>query len=299
MNETFFKNGFLTSTEAQNICNVAKEAVASEHEKLRNISFYSTEITSIVNPSSSIKSKQGINDINWIAESICKIGKYNALNAWLKEAIKAKDAEIDRIDNLDIEAYPDYVEYEKPEMVHCPSIQMSELEIINNWDTDRLNKYYSLNSKAAAIGAYIHDAGSIATARKDLINKLANPSAVNGSGRETIIYKYTPSVLAAGVESMFMKLLAEHRGLNAQLNKMKAEAKEEANTLNIKKQQEYREKQEEYDRKLSEYYNLVKIQNSKFAEYVISEKEKVSKLKINIPESLMDTYKEVKSLISE
>lgn len=299
MNETFFKNGFLTSTEAQNICNVAKEAVASEHEKLRNISFYSTELTSIVNPSASIKSKQGTNDINWITESLYKIGKYNALNAWLKEAIKAKDAEISRIDNLDIEAYPNYVEYEKPEMVICPSNQISELEIINSWDADRLNKYYSLNAKAAAIGAYIHDAGSIATARKDLVNKLANPSAVNGSGRETIIYKYTPSVLAAGVENMFMKLLAEHRGLNAQLNKMKAEAKEEVNALNIKKQQEYREKQEEYDRKLSEYYNLVKIQNSKFAEYVISEKEKVSKLKINIPESLMDTYKEVKSLISE
>lgn len=28
MNNVFFKNGFLTSTEAQNICNVANEVIA-------------------------------------------------------------------------------------------------------------------------------------------------------------------------------------------------------------------------------------------------------------------------------
>ena len=101
------------------------------------------------------------------------------------------------------------------------------------------------------------------------------------------------------VESMFMNLLAEHRSLNAQLNKMKAEAKEEANAKNLKNKQNYRKAHLEYEQKLSEYYSAVKQQNTKFAEYKISEKEKVSKLKINVPASLMDTYKEVKSLISE
>ena len=64
-------------------------------------------------------------------------------------------------------------------------------------------------------------------------------------------------------------------------------------------QKKYRNEYKEYDKKLSEYYSLVKTQEAKFNEYIISEKERISKLKINVPESLMSTYKEVKSLISE
>lgn len=298
MNETFFKDGFLTSTEAQNICNVAKEAVTSEHEKLLGVSFYSTEVASIVSPTAFIKAKEGNADISWISKSLDKIGRFNALNAWLKEAIKAKEDMLRQIDIMVVAEYPEYIEYEKPEEPdeECPIL---DTEIIKAWDKDKLNKYYSLNSRAAAIGSYIHDRGSIALARKDLINRVSNPSVISGNGRETVVFRYHPSVAVEDVENMFMSLLAEHRNLNAQLNKMKAEAKEEANAKNLENKQNYRKAYTEYEQKLSEYYNAVKQQNTKFDEYKISEREKVSKLKINVPAALMDTYKEVKSLISE
>lgn len=298
MNETFFKDGFLTSTEAQNICNVAKEAVISEHEKLLSVNFYNTEVASIVSPTAFIKAKEGNSDISWISNSLDKIGRYNSLNAWLKEAIKVKEGFIKDIDIMSVYDYPEYIEYQKPEEPY-EECDVIEEDIIKSWDKDRLNKYYSLNSKAAAIGSYIHDRGSIALARKDLISKVSNPSIISGNGRETVVFRYHPSVAVEDVESMFMSLLAEHRSLNAQLNKMKAEAKEEANAKNLKNKQNYRKAHLEYEQKLSEYYSAVKQQNTKFAEYKISEKEKVSKLKINVPASLMDTYKEVKSLISE
>lgn len=298
MNETFFKDGFLTSTEAQNICNVAKEAVASEHEKLRAISFYNTEVASIVSPNAFIKAKEGNADIKWISSSLDRIGRYNALNAWLKEAIKTKEAQLHQIEMMEVSAYPEYVEYRKPEEPY-EECDIQDEDIIKGWDKDRLNKYYSLNSRAAVIGSYIHDSGSIAVARKDLINRVSNPSIISGNGRETVVFRYHPSVAVDDVENMFMSLLAEHRNLNAQLNKMKAEAKEEANAKNIENKQNYRKAYTEYEQKLSEYYSAIKQQNTKFAEYVISEKEKISKLKINVPASLMDTYKEVKSLISE
>lgn len=298
MKETFFKNGFLTSTEAQNICNVSKEAVVSEQEKLHAISFYNTDITSILSPDNSIRAQVGLISTNWIKESVEKIGRYNALNAWLKEAIKAKEAEMSKIDCMSIRDMPNYAEYTKPE-VGQREVQVSEEEVINSWDADRLNKYYSLNSKAAAIGTYIHDNGSIARARKEFNNKISNPTTVQGTGRETVVYKYSESVSASDVENLFMSLLAEHRSLNAQLNKMKAEAKEETNAKNIEVQQKYRQAYLEYDKKLSEYYSLVKQQETKFAEFKISEKEKISKLKINVPSPLMETYNEIKALISE
>ena len=203
MNNVFFENGFMTSTEAQNICNIAKEAVTNEHERLSAVSFYDTEIASIISPEAFIKTKISPNDISWISESLDKIGRYNALNAWLKEAIKAKEEAMDEVDIMDVttlDFYEDYIKPEEPTMCYD---SFDEEQIMSEWSADKLNRYYTLNSEAAVIGKYIHDSGAIAKARKDLVNKMANPSTVSGQGRETIVYKYIPSVDTEVVEGIY------------------------------------------------------------------------------------------------
>lgn len=299
MNNVFFENGFMTSTEAQNICNIAKEAVTNEHERLSAVSFYDTEIASIISPEAFIKTKISPNDISWISESLDKIGRYNALNAWLKEAIKAKEEAMDEVDIMDVTTLDFYEDYIKPEEPTIGYDSFDEEKVMNEWSADKLNRYYTLNSEAAVIGKYIHDSGAIAKARKDLVNKMANPSTVSGQGRETIVYKYIPSVDTEVVEGIYMSLLAKHRKLNAELNSLKAEIKETINKKNIEESIAFRDKHTEWEYKISEYYSLVKQRDAKINEYKISEKERISKLKINVPSSLMDTYKEIKALISE
>lgn len=299
MNNVFFENGFMTSTEAQNICNIAKEAVTNEHERLSAVSFYDTEIASIISPEAFIKTKISPNDISWISESLDKIGRYNALNAWLKEAIKAKEEAMDEVDTMDVTTLYFYEDYIKPEEPTIGYNSFDEEQVMSEWSADKLNRYYTLNSEAAVIGKYIHDSGAIAKARKDLVNKMANPSTVSGQGRETIVYKYIPSVDTEVVEGIYMSLLAKHRKLNAELNSLKAEIKETINKKNIEASIAFRDKHTEWEYKISEYYSLVKQRNAKINEYKISEKERISKLKINVPSSLMDTYKEIKALISE
>lgn len=298
MNNVFFENGFITSTEAQNICNIAKEAVTSEHEKLSAVSFYDVEIASITNPETFIKTRISPKDISWISESLDKIGRYNALNAWLKEAIKAKEEAIDEVDTMDVTTLDFYEDYKKPEEPR-EWYDLTEQQIMDEWSANKLNRYYTLNSEAAVIGKYIHDNGAISKARKDLVNKIANPSTVSGQGRETIVFKYNPSVDVKAIEDVYMSLLAKHRKLNAELNSLKAEIKETINKRNIEASTIFREKHTEWEHKISEYYSLVKQRDAKINEYKISEKERISKLKINVPSSLMDTYKEVKALISE
>ena len=299
MNNVFFENGFMTSTEAQNICNIAKEAVTNEHERLSAVSFYNTEIASIISPEAFIKTKISPNDISWISESLDKIGRYNALNAWLKEAIKAKEEAMDEVDIMDVTTLDFYEDYIKPEEPTIGYDSFDEEQVMNEWSADKLNRYYTLNSEAAVIGKYIHDSGAIAKARKDLVNKMANPSTVSGQGRETIVFKYIPSVDTEVVEGIYMSLLAKHRKLNAELNSLKAEIKETINKKNIEASIAFRDKHTEWEYKISEYYSLVKQRDAKINEYKISEKERISKLKINVPSSLMDTYKEIKALISE
>lgn len=299
MNNVFFENGFMTSTEAQNICNIAKEAVTNEHERLSAVSFYDTEIASIISPEAFIKTKISPNDISWISESLDKIGRYNALNAWLKEAIKAKEEAMDEVDIMDVTTLDFYEDYIKPVEPTIGYDSFDEEKVMSEWSADKLNRYYTLNSEAAVIGKYIHDSGAIAKARKDLVNKMANPSTVSGQGRETIVYKYIPSVDTEVVEGIYMSLLAKHRKLNAELNSLKAEIKETINKKNIEASIAFRDKHTEWEHKISEYYSLVKQRDAKINEYKISEKEHISKLKINVPSSLMDTYKEIKALISE
>lgn len=299
MNNVFFENGFLTSTEAQNICNIAKEAVTNEHERLSAVSFYDTEIASIISPEAFIKTKISPNDISWISESLDKIGRYNALNAWLKEAIKAKEEAMDEVDIMDVTTLDFYEDYIKPVEPTIGYDSFDEEKVMSEWSANKLNRYYTLNSEAAVIGKYIHDSGAIAKARKDLVNKMANPSTVSGQGRETIVYKYIPSVDTEVVEGIYMSLLAKHRKLNAELNSLKAEIKETINKKNIEASIAFRDKHTEWEHKISEYYSLVKQRDAKINEYKISEKERISKLKINVPSSLMDTYKEIKALISE
>ena len=299
MNNVFFENGFMTSTEAQNICNIAKEAVTNEHERLSAVSFYDTEIASIISPEAFIKTKISPNDISWISESLDKIGRYNALNAWLKEAIKAKEEAMDEVDIMDVTTLDFYEDYIKPVEPTIGYNSFDEEQVMNEWSADKLNRYYTLNSEAAVIGKYIHDSGAIAKARKDLVNKMANPSTVSGQGRETIVFKYIPSVDTEVVEGIYMSLLAKHRKLNAELNSLKAEIKETINKKNIEASIAFRDKHTEWEYKIREYYSLVKQRDAKIDEYKISEKERISKLKINVPLSLMDTYKEIKALISE
>ena len=299
MNNVFFENGFMTSTEAQNICNIAKEAVTNEHERLSAVSFYNTEIASIISPEAFIKTKISPNDISWISESLDKIGRYNALNAWLKEAIKAKEEAMDEVDIMDVTTLDFYEDYIKPVEPTIGYNSFDEEQVMSEWSADKLNRYYTLNSEAAVIGKYIHDSGAIAKARKDLVNKMANPSTVSGQGRETIVFKYIPSVDTEVVEGIYMSLLAKHRKLNAELNSLKAEIKETVNKKNIEASIAFRDKHTEWEYKISEYYSLVKQRDAKINEYKISEKERISKLKINVPSSLMDTYKEIKALISE
>ena len=66
MNNVFFKDGFLTSTEAQNICNVANEVIARLAESINSVQFYNTSITSIVSSDNEVCAGRGTTDIAWM-----------------------------------------------------------------------------------------------------------------------------------------------------------------------------------------------------------------------------------------
>lgn len=298
MNNVFFKDGFLTSTEAQNICNVANEVIARLAESINSVQFYNTSITSIVSSDNEVCAGRGTTNIAWIQDAIIKIGQYNSLIAWLKEAIKNKEEALEELSNTHIQDWSEYKDYPAPK---SPSRKASvtKEDVIRNLEATELNKYFTLQSKAAAIGKFIHEGGSVSKAKIMLGKVIAEPNKISGTGRDTVVYKYTPSVNVDDVDNMFLSLMFEHRNLNAQLNFIKAKAIEEANTQNIVNEQEYQKARTAYSKEYNDWLDKIEDLQSRFNQYIITEKEKISKLKINVPDSLMETYKSIKALLTE
>lgn len=298
MNNVFFKDGFLTSTEAQNICNVANEVIARLTESVNSVQFYNTSITSIVSSDNEVCAGRGTTDIAWIQDAIIKIGKYNSLIAWLKEAIKNKEEALGELSSMRLQEWSEYENYPAPK---SPSRKASvtKEDVIRNLEAIELNKYFTLQSKAAAIGKFIHETGSISRAKIMLNRVVAEPNKISGAGRDTVIYRYTPSVKVDDVDNMFLSLMSEHRNLNAQLNFIKAKAVEEANKQNIANEQEYQKAGTTYSKEYNDWLDKTEDLQSRFNQYIITEKEKISKLKINVPDSLMETYKSIKALLTE
>lgn len=298
MNNVFFKDGFLTSTEAQNICNVANEIIARLTEHLNSVQFYNTSITSIVSSDKEIHAGIGIRNVSWIQDEIVTIGQYNSLIAWLKEAIKNKEEALGELSSTRIQDWSEYEYYPAPESPSKKATVTKE-DVIRNLGATELNKYFTLQSKAAAIGKFIHEGGSVSRAKVMLGKVLTEPNKISGAGRDTVVYKYTPSVNVDDVDGMFLSLMSEHRNLNAQLNSIKADAIEEANKQNIANEQEYQKDRTAYSKEYNDWLDKNEDLQSRFNQYIITEKEKISKLKINVPDSLMETYKSIKALLTE
>lgn len=298
MNNVFFKDGFLTSTEAQNICNVANEVIAGLTDSLNTVQFYNTSITSIVSSDNAINAGKGTTDTSWIQDAIIKIGQYNSLIAWLKEAIKNKNEAIGEISSMRFQEWSEYENYPGPK-APTRKVTVTKEDVIRNLDTVKLNRYFTLQSRAAAIGKFIHENGSVSKAKVMLSKVIAEPNKVSGAGRDTVVYRYTPSVEVDKVNSMFLALMSEHRNLNAQLNSIKADAIEEANKQNIANEQEYQKARTAYSKEYNDWLDKTEDLQSRFNQYIITEKEKISKLKINVPDSLMETYKSIKALLTK
>lgn len=298
MNNVFFKDGFLTSTEAQNICNVANEVIARLTEHLNSVQFYNTSITSIVSSDNEIHAGIGTRNVSWIQDEIVTIGQYNSLIAWLKEAIKNKEEALDKLSDMELQEWSGFECCPRP-ISPSRKTTVTREDVIRNLEATELNKYFTLQSKAAAIGKFIHESGSISRAKVMLGKVLAEPNKISGTGRDTVVYKYTPSVNVDDVDNMFLSLMSEHRNLNAQLNFIKAKAAEEANKQNIANEQEYQKARTAYSKEYNDWLDKTEDLQSRFNQYIITEKEKISKLKINVPDFLMETYKSIKALLTE
>lgn len=277
--EIFFAENGLTTTSANHIANIAKEKYQVLMKSLTGLEFYDSKVVSLMGSSEAFLS-EGITDLSNIKKTLLDIAKLKSLIAWLREAIKAKEA-------LRQEALSSTYNLVKP-ILPLEEDPITEEDVIGSWSIKKRNRYYYLDSVCATIGTYIHPGQPFAIARDNFTEKLSKPRKTSGSGRDMVIYTYTPSVSQEEVESTFMDLQETYRNYQSELNSMKYEIEEAVKASKI-----------DCMNKNSLAYNAYSTEQQKYTNELalLREKEavRISHLKIVIPDALQDIYNQVKA----
>jgi len=273
----------ITSTAANHAANKAKEMLKHKQSKLDNIKFLNVKVALLSGGEEKVLST-GIKstDLMEYRNILEEIGKTNAMIAWLREAIKAKDAVFSDIHNTTLDYWCEKNGKVLPE---APKREMSRTssDVIGSWDENKRARYYALDAYTSLLGKWIHPKGAFYEAKKDMDDKIANPNKIEGSGRDAIIYSYEMSLLTSDVNIEYKQLAEILRRKEAEYNKMKAEIDKEVDEDQIRVSNEYEQK---YDIYRKAYQSL----NAEFSAWKAMEEMNAKNLKIRMPESVKETY---------
>ena len=168
-NEVFFSDKGMTSTSANHLANIAAEVVQARKLELENVTFISEYISVLGTNREKVLVVEGnsAEDITRIKESLKFISEANSFIAWVREAIKAKEEELNEISNISLEDYCNLMKVEVP-LLPSRMQEVTEEDILGTWNIKERNEYYSLEAYSAAIGKFIHPNGAFSKARKQL-----------------------------------------------------------------------------------------------------------------------------------
>ena len=291
-NKIFFGTKGITSTSANHIANIAKEVMEESRALLENITFVNCNVGLISSDVSRITEKgYDTDELGNIVLSINKVAECNALIAYLREAIKAKEEELAYIEGISTSKFLKIkgIEIVDPRSSHSLDF-MTEDDAIALLSQQERVRYLILEATAAAIGNRIHPGKSFAEARRKLELKRKEPIKLVGSGSDALVYTYSPSADVDEVNETFMQLQSAHRTANKHLNSLKFKVKQIMDDHNLKAKREYAAQSEEYDRIIATYAKQTEA-------FIEEQKKELLELKIVIPSDFQKLFDELNELI--
>lgn len=290
----FFGENGITSTSANHVANLAKEAVRNVHEKLASTRFY-TETVGLLTGGNEAVVRKGwsVDAVENLPDLVNQITQANSLIAYLREAIKEKERRMKAVNDYEdviartaIAVDRQALRERKPVKAAYPT----EEQVKMTWSIGEQEKYLSLEAEAAALGKFIHEDGHMSQARIDLMNKLNNPSKIDLNGSETVIHNYTPTVDIVTVDKVFNQLQVRYRTVQAELNGMKKRIQDYIDNEKLRIDNEYASakraydlKEHELDNELDHIYNQEEIHRRELL-------REVQALKIVIPNRLRGIF---------
>ena len=287
MEINYFGNEGLTSTSANHIANLAKELYCNIEAELANITLYRTSLKIIGRDNEEII-KCFTSEIESVPTKIQEIAECKALIAWLREAIKEKERMTKSLRDYSLEKWIADTNQEPLDYPRCEK-EITEEDYRNSLSVKERNRWLTVEAIASTIGKIIHKDGCLSNARKNLIDKIQNPTFVNANGRDTLIYKYEAGYDLETVDELFFELQTKQREAQAELNGIKHKMEIAIEEDKMLKNQAWQEALEEYRIKEGEY--LIK-----YKEFCDKKRKEIRELKIVIPNNLRSIYEKINGL---
>lgn len=281
--EIFFGENGLTNTSANHVANKIKEYIRNKETEISNISFLTQDVELLVNDSKKrVRTGLDNKDVRNLTETLKFIGDCKGLAAWLREAIKAKEAASKEVDHILLAEWAEQNSLVVPQVPTRKPV-MTEDDVISEMPVNERVKYYTIEAKVAAIGKAIHNGGAFAEARKQAQNRQLKPIDIIGEGRDAMVYTYTLSAYQDTIDNEFMNLVNMHRELQAELNKIKY-------TIETKVKESEAASNEKYTKDYTTYQTNMQDITNKWTEWRHLEKMRIQNLKIVIPDALKKIY---------
>jgi hypothetical protein len=287
VNSIYLGEKGITSTSANFLANLAKEIIKDTEQKLRKLRLYNTNVELINGEKKTLQ--YNTVELESLETMLNRISSMYSFCAWIREAIKAKEALAEKASRYNIFDYGRDYGVEIPERPDDPK-EVTIQDIIDEMSIKERNRYLTIETFAATFGKYIHPDGAIAQAREIFQEKMAEPTYISGNGRDMVIYTYNSSNSIDDVEDTFIALQGKQREYEKQLNALKFKLREEVNKRNS-------QAQAEFQLAYTEFRSQYAIVNAEAEKVRIKLMEDVSKLRIVIPDDLVDTYNYLETLV--
>ena len=214
-------NKGLSMSQAQSISNLCNQ---NAQEIQRELDSYNNCSKSITVAGQVYSLQDGVPMPDNILDLLKKKGDLHAAQAFLMEAIKSKDSEIQRLRNMQ----PDFSHLVKPERELIDDYEV-EYGVEESWGWTQLSdaeyaEYLQAEALASHLGQFIHKHGKLTQLRKELPNTPSIEWFEVEEGKKTPV-KVTKHHLAPVLMSVHENIAAEHRVHEQRVNYYKAKVK--------------------------------------------------------------------------
>jgi hypothetical protein len=247
-------------SQAQSISNLCNQ---NAQEIERELNSYNNCSKSINVGGQNYSLQEGIPVPGDILEKLKNKGDLHACQAFLMEAIKGKEAEIDRLRGIQ----PELSHLVKPERPVVPDYDIM-YDVNESWGWSMLtdaeySEYLQAEAMAAHLGQFIHKNGKLSQLRKDLPNTPSIEWFEVEEGKKTPV-KVTKHHVSAALLGIHEDIADAHRKYEQRVNYFKAKVKNLVSDMNA---------------------HIQKVNADKAAEFLKLEKELMEKYQI-----AMDAY---------
>ena len=245
----------LSMSQAQSISNLCNQ---NAQEIQRELDSYNNCSKSINIGGQTYSLQDGLPIPGDILDKLKNKGDLHACQAFLMEAIKGKEAEIERLKDT----RPDFSHLSKPEKPIVPDYDIL-YDVSESWGWSQLSdaeysEYLQVEAMASHLGQFIHKNGKLSQLRKELPNTPSIEWFEVEDGKKTPV-KVTKHHVSGALLNIHEGIAEEHRKYEQRVNYYKAKVKNLVSDENARIQKVNADKAAEFlklEKQLMEEYQI-------------------------------------------